>query len=168
VEQLKDKNKVSRFEQDQALAFMQDLYIWYFGKPFDPATSDRAEVSKEKIKEFADRVISKANEVFLGDKVKLGTISKEVALLLEGNGSLKGLQALSLKYFGTVELVDNAAKGGIDLGQGNYLKVVATDAAGMPQFDPVQIQQLQKDLRGLVPVPVGVPQAVDMKALLGV
>jgi hypothetical protein len=81
---------------------------------------------------------------------------------------LKGLQALSLKYFGTVELVDNAAKGGIDLGQGNYLKVVATDAAGMPQFDPVQIQQLQKDLRGLVPVPVGVPQAVDMKALLGV
>jgi hypothetical protein len=59
-------------------------------------------------------------------------------------------------------------QGGIDLGQGNYLKVIATDAAGMPQFDPAEIQELQKDLRGIMPVPVGVPQPVNMRSLLGV
>ncbi|MFH0755024.1 MAG: hypothetical protein V2A70_10715 [Candidatus Omnitrophota bacterium] len=70
--------------------------------------------------------------------------------------------------------LDNAAindekkvQGGIDLGAGNYLKIIATDAAGMPEFDPVQIQQIQKDLRGLVPVPVGVPQPVNLRPLLG-
>ena len=51
-------------------------------------------------------------------------------------------------------------QGGIDLGQGEYLKVVGTTAAGLPQFDLVQLMQWQKDLRGLVPVPVGVPQPV--------
>lgn len=51
-------------------------------------------------------------------------------------------------------------QGGIDLGQGDYLKVVGTTAAGLPLFDPVQLMQWQKDLRGLVPVPVGVPQPV--------
>ena len=56
--------------------------------------------------------------------------------------------------------------GGIDLGQTDYLKVIATDAAGLPQFDPAQIRRLQKDLRGLVPVPVGLPQAVNVSALL--
>ncbi len=58
-------------------------------------------------------------------------------------------------------------KGGIDLGQGDYLKVVGTDAAGMPQFDPAQLMQLQKDLRGIVPVPVGGPQPVNLRPLLG-
>ncbi len=59
------------------------------------------------------------------------------------------------------------AKGGIDLGQGNYLKVIAMDEAGMPKFDPAQLQKLQKDLRGIVPVPVGVPQPVNLRPLLG-
>ncbi|MBF0520477.1 MAG: hypothetical protein HQK92_12240 [Nitrospirae bacterium] len=62
---------------------------------------------------------------------------------------------------------DSTITGGIDLGSGNYLKVISTDAAGMPQFDPAQIQQLQKDLSGLVPVPVGVPQPVNLRPLLG-
>ena len=57
--------------------------------------------------------------------------------------------------------------GGIDLGQGNYLKVIATGAAGIPQFDPVQLKQLQKDLRGIIPVPVGVPVPVNVRPLLG-
>jgi hypothetical protein len=38
----------------------------------------------------------------------------------------------------------------------------------MPQFDPAEIQELQKDLRGIMPVPVGVPQPVNMRSLLGV
>lgn len=64
--------------------------------------------------------------------------------------------------------VDNAQQyGGIDIGHGNYLKVIATDAAGVPSFDPVQIQQLQKDLRGLIPVPVGGAQPVNWRSLLG-
>ncbi len=58
-------------------------------------------------------------------------------------------------------------QGGIDLGQGDYLKVVWTDAAGMPTFDPAEILQLQKDLRGIVPVPMSGPQPVDLKPLLG-
>jgi hypothetical protein len=62
---------------------------------------------------------------------------------------------------------DDAATGGIDLGHGNYLKVVGTDAAGMPQFDPAQLMQLQKDLRGIVPVPVGAPQPVNVRPLFG-
>ncbi len=51
--------------------------------------------------------------------------------------------------------------------RGDYLKVVGTDAAGMPQFDPAQLMQLQKDLRGIVPVPVGGPQPVNLRPLLG-
>ncbi len=57
--------------------------------------------------------------------------------------------------------------GGIDLGQGNYLKVIATGTAGVPQFDPAQLKQLQKDLRGVIPVPVGVPVPVSVRPLLG-
>ncbi|MBF0330721.1 MAG: hypothetical protein HQL17_02200, partial [Candidatus Omnitrophica bacterium] len=86
-------------------------------------------------------------------------------------GDLAGLKAMHQEYVGAAWVgsnKDNAATGGIDLGQGNYLKVIATDAAGMQQFDPAQLQQFQKDLRGIVPVPVGVPQSVNMQVLLGV
>ena len=55
----------------------------------------------------------------------------------------------------------------MDHGQGNDLKVIATGAAGIPQFDPVQLKQLQKDLRGIIPVPVGVPVPVNVRPLLG-
>ncbi len=37
----------------------------------------------------------------------------------------------------------------------------------MPVFDPAQIQKLKQDLRGFVPVPIGVPQPVDLRQLLG-
>ncbi|NTV30128.1 MAG: hypothetical protein HGA80_08625 [Candidatus Omnitrophica bacterium] len=57
--------------------------------------------------------------------------------------------------------------GGIDLGHGEYLKVTGTDASGMPKFDPVQILRLQKDLRGIVPVPVSGPQPVNLRPLFG-
>ena len=67
----------------------------------------------------------------------------------------------------TIGDVTKQVQGGIDLGQGDYLKVVGTDAAGMPQFDPAQLMQLQKDLRGIVPVPVGGPQPVNLRPLLG-
>ncbi|MFH0753230.1 MAG: hypothetical protein V2A70_01540, partial [Candidatus Omnitrophota bacterium] len=65
------------------------------------------------------------------------------------------------------KVADQAAYGGIDLGAGNYLKVIARDAVGMPQFDAVQVERLQQDLRGFVPVPVGVPQPVNLRPLLG-
>ncbi len=68
---------------------------------------------------------------------------------------------------GTVGTSQKDIQGGIDLGQGDYLKVIGTDASGMPKFDPAQLIQLQKDLRGIVPVPVGVPQPVNLKPLLG-
>ncbi len=58
-------------------------------------------------------------------------------------------------------------KGGIDLGTGNYLTVIARDAAGMPQFDPAQLKALQHDLRGIVPVAVGAPVPADLQLLLG-
>jgi hypothetical protein len=57
-------------------------------------------------------------------------------------------------------------QGGIDLGQGDYLKVIATDTAGMPAFDPAQLMQLKKDLRGIIPVPLGVAQPVDLGSLI--
>ncbi|MFH0753860.1 MAG: hypothetical protein V2A70_04780 [Candidatus Omnitrophota bacterium] len=64
--------------------------------------------------------------------------------------------------------IDNAASyGGIDLGNGDYLKVIAKDALGMPQFDPAQMLQLKADLKGFVPVPVGMPQPVNLRPLLG-
>ncbi len=50
--------------------------------------------------------------------------------------------------------------GGIDLGQGDYLKVVGTDAAGMVRVDRAEILRLQQDLRGFVPIPVGNPYPV--------
>ena len=77
---------------------------------------------------------------------------------------------LALKdYVGRVK-ADQAQmmQGGIDLGQGGYLNILATDAAGMPHFDPAQVQKLQKDLRGIIPVPVGVPHPVSVGPLLGV
>ncbi|MEI8010978.1 MAG: hypothetical protein WCI27_00665 [Candidatus Omnitrophota bacterium] len=52
-------------------------------------------------------------------------------------------------------------KGGIDLGQGEYLRIVGTDAAGMPRFDPADILRMQKDLRGLMPIPLGMPRPVE-------
>ncbi|MFH0753228.1 MAG: hypothetical protein V2A70_01530, partial [Candidatus Omnitrophota bacterium] len=58
-------------------------------------------------------------------------------------------------------------KGGIDLGQGDYLKVISRNVLGVPQFDPAQIVRFQQDLLGIVPVPVGVPQAVNVRPLLG-
>jgi hypothetical protein len=61
---------------------------------------------------------------------------------------------------------EKVVQGGIDLGQGNYLKVMATDAAGIPSFDPRQLMQFQKDLRGIVPIPVGGPQQVSLEALI--
>ena len=55
---------------------------------------------------------------------------------------------------------DSEDLGGIDLGQGDYLKVVGTDAAGMVRVDRAEILRLQQDLRGFVPIPVGNPYPV--------
>jgi len=60
-----------------------------------------------------------------------------------------------------------APTGGIDLRNGEYLKVVDHDPSGMPIFDPAQLQKLRQDLRGFVPVPVGNPHPVDLPQLLG-
>ncbi len=60
-----------------------------------------------------------------------------------------------------------SSTGGIDLRNGEYLKVIDKDASGLPVFDPAQIQKLKQDLRGFVPVPIGVPQPVDLRQLLG-
>ncbi|MEI8012587.1 MAG: hypothetical protein WCI27_08965, partial [Candidatus Omnitrophota bacterium] len=57
--------------------------------------------------------------------------------------------------------------GGIDLGQGNYLKVIGADAARMLQFDPRQIHAFQKDFCGLTPLLEGVPTPVDWRAFVG-
>jgi phosphoglycerate dehydrogenase-like enzyme len=70
-----------------------------------------------------------------------------------------------------VLVMDNAqvvkTPGGIDLRNGEYLKVIERDASGMPVFDPAQVEKLRQDLRGFMPVPIGAPQPVNLRQLLG-
>jgi hypothetical protein len=65
-----------------------------------------------------------------------------------------------------METAKAAPTGGIDLGNGDFMKVIETDPAGMPVFDPASVQKFKQDLRGLVPVPIGVPRPVEIQSLL--
>jgi hypothetical protein len=104
----------------------------------------------EKI-QFADKTIS---------ALVIALMNKQVSMLED-----EGVKDDRAQRF--VSAVDPGLKGGIDLGHGDYLKVISTDAAGMPQFDPAELLKLQKDLRGIIPVPVGVPQPLNVRPLLG-
>ena len=130
-------------------------------------------IRMENKKDLNDFLIKNRVSDFRPDQMKrlLGVVNDLVASKVRSVKKRKDLfTELKIRVEGFMN-TDNAEvkdiQGGIDLGQGDYLKVIGTDAAGMPKFDPAQLIQLQKDLRGIVPVPIGGMQPVNLKPLLG-
>ncbi|GEM_PF-2749648 len=153
----------------RALDKTLEIFQW-FVQPLDFLHG--GEAAARLMIEYPQKRAQEAVGLVLKLQKQTGGKWSEVKKIIFNVDSRRGPYAQEIAWWGkrgSSELVmkELPVQGGIDLGQGDYLKVVGTDAAGLPQFDPAQLMQFQKDLRGFVPVPAGFPQPVNIRPLMG-